>query len=185
MASHVLYNPTTVFSPYTRGIHTLFFNIEIVGFFFIIWFGVPYSWKKWKWLCKKFHIFAGKRQEMKKMKSSAGNVRNTNNDLMHEILVKIFLCLNVVDVAVASLVCKSWNKASREPSLWNKIDLSTLGSYCFRKPLNKIEAYRHSSLKMTQFLKHVLDLSNGSTTCLIFNFYVYLTNEQFILVAQG
>ncbi|ESW11957.1 hypothetical protein PHAVU_008G073500 [Phaseolus vulgaris] len=122
---------------------------------------------------------------MKKMKSSAGNVRNTNNDLMHEILVKIFLCLNVVDVAVASLVCKSWNKASREPSLWNKIDLSTLGSYCFRKPLNKIEAYRHSSLKMTQFLKHVLDLSNGSTTCLIFNFYVYLTNEQFILVAQG
>ncbi|KAK7374171.1 hypothetical protein VNO80_07600 [Phaseolus coccineus] len=121
---------------------------------------------------------------MKKMKSSAGKDRNMSNDLIHEILVKIFLCLNVVDVAVASLVCKSWNKACREPCLWNKIDLSTLGSYCFSKPLNKVEAYRHSSLKMTQFLKHVLDLSNGNTICFIFNFYVYLTNEQFILVAQ-
>ncbi|KOM37270.1 hypothetical protein LR48_Vigan03g065100 [Vigna angularis] len=37
---------------------------------------------------------------------------------------------------------------------------------------------------MTQFLKHLLDLSNGNTTYIIFNFYVYLTNEQFIMVAQ-
>jgi len=118
------------------------------------------------------------------MEATDGNDRSTNNDLIHEILVKIFLCLNVVDVAVASLVCKSWNEACHEPSLWNKIDLSTLGSYCFSKPLNKVEAYRHSSLKMTQFLKHVFDLSGGNTTFLIFNFYVYLTNEQLILVAQ-
>ncbi|WVZ06961.1 hypothetical protein V8G54_020307 [Vigna mungo] len=101
-----------------------------------------------------------------------------NNGLIYDILVKIFLCLNVVDVAVASLVCKSWNNACRDPSLWNKIDLSRLSSYCFNIPFNKVGAYRYSSLKMTQFLKHLLDLSNGNTTCIIFNFYVYLTNEQ-------
>ncbi|CAJ1815911.1 unnamed protein product [Sphenostylis stenocarpa] len=111
------------------------------------------------------------------------NTYQNRNDLMNEILVKIFLCLNVVDVAVASLVCKAWNKACHDPSLWGKIDLSTLGSYCFKK-LNRIGAYRHTSLKMTQFLKHILSLSDGNTTCFIFNFYVYLTNEQFFIVAE-
>jgi len=120
---------------------------------------------------------------MENTKSAAEDDQKMNNGLIHDILVKILLCLNVVDVAVASLVCKSWNRACRDPSLWDKIDLSTFSSYCFR-PLNKVGAYRHSSLKMTQFLKHVLDLSNGNTTYLIFNFYVYLTNEQFIMVAQ-
>ncbi|XP_014490245.1 F-box/LRR-repeat protein At3g48880-like [Vigna radiata var. radiata] len=121
---------------------------------------------------------------MENMDSTVGEEQKMNNGLIYDILVKIFLCLNVVDVAVASLVCKSWNNACRDPSLWNKIDLSRISSYCFNAPFNKVGAYRYSSLEMTQFLKHVLDLSNGNTTCIIFNFYVYLTNEQFIMVAE-
>ncbi|BAU03388.1 hypothetical protein VIGAN_UM094000 [Vigna angularis var. angularis] len=126
----------------------------------------------------------GKREQMENMESTFRKKQKVNNDLIYDILVKIFLSLNVVDVAVASLVCKSWNNACRDPSLWNKIDLSRLRSYCFNIPFNKVGAYRHSSLQMNQFLKHLLDLSNGNTTYIIFNFYVYLTNEQFIMVAQ-
>ncbi|WVZ05693.1 hypothetical protein V8G54_019039 [Vigna mungo] len=133
------------------------------------------------------------REQMENMESRVGNEQKVNNDLIYDILVKIFLSLNVVDVGVASLVCKSWNNACRDPSLWNKIDLSILHSYCNR-PFNKIGVYRrYSNLKrspflsyskMTLFLKHLLDLSNGNTTCIIFYFHVYLTYNQFMTVAE-
>lgn len=45
------------------------------------------------------------------------------NDLWStEILITIFMSVNIVDLAVASLVCKMWNTACRDPSLWGKID---------------------------------------------------------------
>uniref|UniRef100_K7K2Y5 F-box domain-containing protein n=2 Tax=Glycine max TaxID=3847 RepID=K7K2Y5_SOYBN len=93
--------------------------------------------------------------------------------------------LNVVDLAVASLVCKMWNKACHDPSLWRKIDLSELNnSYLFNIQNNKPGAYKHSRGKITQFLKYVLSLSNGNTNCLIFNYNVDLTDEQFIIAAE-
>lgn len=78
-----------------------------------------------------------------------------------------------------------WNKACRDPSLWRKIDLSELNnSYLFNIQNNKPGAYKHSRGKITQFLKYVLSLSNGNTNCLIFNYNVDLTDEQFIIAAE-
>lgn len=40
------------------------------------------------------------------------------NDLWStEILITIFMSLNIADLAVASLVCKIWNTACHDPSL--------------------------------------------------------------------
>ncbi|KAG4946815.1 F-box/LRR-repeat protein At3g48880-like [Glycine soja] len=77
------------------------------------------------------------------------------NDLWStEILITIFMSVNIVDLAVASLVCKMWNTACRDPSLWGKIDLSTLNnSYFFNIPNNQPGAYKRTSGKITQFLK--------------------------------
>ncbi|ESW11958.1 hypothetical protein PHAVU_008G073600 [Phaseolus vulgaris] len=117
-------------------------------------------------------------------RSNSGGRKDQNDRLLYEILVTIFASLNIVDLAVASLVCKTWNKACRDPSLWHKLDLSTLTSYCFNTPPNKIGAYRRSTSKITQFFKHILGLSDGNTTCLIFNYYVYITDEQLITIAE-
>ncbi|KAL2971224.1 hypothetical protein AAZX31_15G183200 [Glycine max] len=92
-----------------------------------------------------------------------------------EILITIFMSVNIVHLAVASLVCKMWNTACRDPSLWGKIDLSTLNnSYFFNIPNNQPGAYKRTSGKITQFLKYVLSLSNGNTNCLVFNYNVYM-----------
>ncbi|TKY65563.1 F-box/LRR-repeat protein [Spatholobus suberectus] len=121
------------------------------------------------------------------MENSNSASRTDWNDLSYEILVRIFMSLNVEDLAVASVVCKSWNRACRDPSLWRKLDLSQLSSYCFNIH-NKRRAWddKHSSPKMTQFLflKYVLSLSNGNTSCLVFDHYVYLRDEQFITAAD-
>ncbi|RDY12476.1 F-box/LRR-repeat protein, partial [Mucuna pruriens] len=86
--------------------------------------------------------------------SNSTTKKDWNNFLFNEILVSIFTSLNVVDLAVASLVCKSWNRACRDPSLWHKLDLSRMSSYCLNIP-NDYHAWndKDSSTKMTQFLK--------------------------------
>ncbi|KAG4949828.1 hypothetical protein JHK84_043256 [Glycine max] len=108
------------------------------------------------------------------------------NDLLSiGILSIIFMCLNIADLAVASLVCKMWNKACHDPSLWCKIDLSKLNSSFFLNiPNNQPGAYKRTSGKITQLLKYVLSLSNGNTYCLVFNYNVYLTDEQFIIAIE-
>ncbi|RDX68418.1 F-box/LRR-repeat protein, partial [Mucuna pruriens] len=111
---------------------------------------------------------------------------NRNNSLLNEILVTIFMSLNVADIASASLVCKSWNEACRDPSLWHKLDLSRLNSYYFNIPNYKLRPWEdmHSDKIMTQFLKYVLSLSNGNTSCIVFNFHFYLRDVQFITAAS-
>ncbi|TKY65562.1 F-box/LRR-repeat protein [Spatholobus suberectus] len=121
------------------------------------------------------------------MENSNSVARKDCNDfLCKEILVTIFMSLNVADLAVASRVCKFWNRACRDPSLWHKLDLSRLSSSCFTMP-NRLKAWddKHSSTKMTHFMKYVLSLSNGNTTCLVFNYYVYLRDMQFITAAES
>ncbi|KAJ1402468.1 Leucine-rich repeat domain superfamily [Sesbania bispinosa] len=95
------------------------------------------------------------------------------------------MALNVVDLASISQVCKSWNKASRDPTLWHKLDLIGLSSSSFKIPMVP-QAWKdmQSSIKITQFMKYVLSLSNGNTSCLIFNYYVYLTDVHLILAAE-
>ncbi|KAJ1379793.1 Leucine-rich repeat domain superfamily, partial [Sesbania bispinosa] len=95
------------------------------------------------------------------------------------------MALNVVDLASISQVCKSWNKASRDPTLWRKLDLTGLSSSSFKIPMvPKAWKDMQSSIKITQFMKYVLSLSNGNTSCLIFNYYIYLTDVHLISAAE-
>ncbi|XP_057419752.1 F-box/LRR-repeat protein At3g48880-like [Lotus japonicus] len=122
---------------------------------------------------------------MKKSKSAS---RYSNDHLPYDILVKIFMVLNVVDLGIVSLVCKSWKSASSDRALWHKVDLSRLSSRFFDIPSDIIfwtaSDKRSTSTKMAQFLKHALSLSGENISCLIFNFYIPLTDIQLITAAQ-
>lgn len=108
----------------------------------------------------------------------------SNDDLCYEVLVRIFMVLNVVDVARVSLVCKSWYQASRDQTFWHKIDLTALSSNTFNIPMTLYTRMdRTLSTKVTQFLKYALSLSDGNTRCLIFNYYMYLTDVHLIFAA--
>ncbi|KAK7340166.1 hypothetical protein VNO77_20861 [Canavalia gladiata] len=82
---------------------------------------------------------------------------------------------------------KSFNRLCRDPSLWNKLDLTTLSSYRFKVPHDRLGVWKDqlSSKKLNQLLSSVLDLSKGNTTYLIFNYYVYLSDLQLIYVAES
>jgi len=119
------------------------------------------------------------------MKKNNQENNYSNDHLVYEILVRIFTTLSVVDLAVASMVCKSWNLASRAPQLWAKLDLSTLNLKGLNSPLTPF-AWKdeHSSHKMTQFLKYSSSLSGGNISYIIFNYYVYLKDVHLISIAE-
>jgi F-box/leucine-rich repeat protein 3 len=107
-------------------------------------------------------------------------------DFHYEILISIFMKLNVVELCIASMVCRSWNEVCCSPSLWGKLDLTQLRSNAFNIPCN-FGAWKHdmnSINKLTKMLKYALSLSNYNTTCLVFNYFVYLTDSQLITIAD-
>ncbi|KAK2399439.1 F-box/LRR-repeat protein [Trifolium repens] len=107
-------------------------------------------------------------------------------DFHYEILITIFMKLNLVELSIASMVCKSWNEVCRTPSLWAKLDLTQLSSNAFNIPF-VFGAWKHdmnSINKLTTMLKYALSLSNYNTTCLVFNYFVYLTDSQLITIAE-
>jgi len=69
------------------------------------------------------------------MKNSNSASRISIQDLFLDILIRIFLKLNVVELSVASMVCKSWNEICRNTLLWEKLNLSRLSSNVFNIPL--------------------------------------------------
>ncbi|XP_061366568.1 F-box/LRR-repeat protein At3g48880-like [Gastrolobium bilobum] len=119
------------------------------------------------------------------MKGSNSAISNVNDILCYEVLIRIFMTLSITDLAVVSLVCKYWNQACRDPVLWKKLDLTQLSSHSFRVP-KLLDAWydRNSSTKMSQFLKYVLNLSDGNISCLIYNYYVYMRDEHLISAAE-
>lgn len=104
----------------------------------------------------------------------------SNDRMFYEILVKIFTMLNVADLVVASMVCKSWNLASRAPELWRKLDLSTLSL----RSVNVAWIDERSSNTLTQFYKYASSLSGENISCLIFNYRVYLRDVHLISIAE-
>ncbi|KAK7256685.1 hypothetical protein RIF29_30141 [Crotalaria pallida] len=119
------------------------------------------------------------------MKKSKSDIKNYNEHFCHDILVRIFMALNVANLAVVSMVCKSWQRASRDPILWYKVDLRGMHTYSLNIPKTLCAwSNKHSRVKMNQFLKYALDLSNGHTKCLIFNFYIYLRDVHLISAAK-
>lgn len=106
----------------------------------------------------------------------------SNDHLFYEILVRIFTTLHVADLATASMVCKSWKIASRAPELWKTLDLNKLG---MNVPLRPYAWFgEHSSNKMTRILKYASSLKGENISCLIFNYYVYLTDVHLISIAE-
>ncbi|KAK9276286.1 hypothetical protein L1049_005817 [Liquidambar formosana] len=121
--------------------------------------------------------------EMKENKHST--VRKWEN-MPYDILLKIFMTLNIVDmVSGISGVCSSWRSACCDPVLWKTLDLSQLKSDYINIPS---EPYAwsddRSSEKLMQILKNALSLSRGNVTCLIFHFYIYIKDEHLIYTAE-
>ncbi|XP_004498433.1 F-box/LRR-repeat protein At3g48880-like [Cicer arietinum] len=105
--------------------------------------------------------------------------------LYYDILLRIFMNLNVVELSIVSMVSKSWNHISRDPLLWAKLDLSRVSSNAFNIP-SVPEAWSdtNSSNKLTTLLKYALSLSNYNTTCIVFNYFIYLTDLHLVFVAE-
>jgi len=57
----------------------------------------------------------------------------------YDILVKIFMSLNVMDlISVVSQVCSSWRSACCDPILWKKLDLCIQISDSCMLPYNQM-----------------------------------------------
>jgi len=115
-------------------------------------------------------------QETLTIKKNNSASRISIQNLFYDILIKIFLKLNVVELSVASMVCKSWNEICHNHLLWAKLDLSRLSSNAFNIPLLP-GAWRDdlvSKSKLITCLKYALRLRNNNTSCLVFNFFIYL-----------
>ncbi|XP_057418642.1 F-box/LRR-repeat protein At3g48880-like [Lotus japonicus] len=120
------------------------------------------------------------------MKKSSSSSRYSNDYLNYDILVRIFMTLSTAELLVVPLVCKSWMQASRSPSLWNKLDLTTLHSSIHNVP--KIRNTWNdicSQRKLDLLLKFGVRLGGGGNIrCLIFNYYVYLSDFHLITAAE-
>ncbi|XP_004498432.1 F-box/LRR-repeat protein At3g48880-like [Cicer arietinum] len=121
---------------------------------------------------------------MKKRNSCSANGLSIQH-LYYDILVRIFMNLNVVELSIVSMVSKSWNHISRDPLLWAKLDLSRISPNAFNIP-SVPEAWSdtNSSNKLTTLLKYALSLSNYNTTCIVFNYFIYLTDAHLVFVAE-
>ncbi|XLS55897.1 hypothetical protein HN51_005652 [Arachis hypogaea] len=120
------------------------------------------------------------------VESNNTDARNINDVLYYELLVNIFMALNVVELATVSRVCKTWRETRSDPKLWHKLDLSVL---CY-KPFNVPKILgswnlEDSSERMTKILRGILTQSKiGHIRCFVFNFYAYIKDEHLLLVAE-
>ncbi|PON86440.1 F-box domain containing protein [Trema orientale] len=109
----------------------------------------------------------------------------TWNDMPYDILVKIFMALDILDLVTGvSRVCSLWRAASFEPALWRKIDLSRVNPDSIEIPTRTDEFFEdESSNKLMLILKNALKLSRGNVSSLIFHFSVSLWNEHIVYAA--
>ncbi|XP_058726947.1 F-box/LRR-repeat protein At3g48880-like [Vicia villosa] len=120
-----------------------------------------------------------------KRRSSANGI--SIQVLCYDILIQIFMKLNVDELSIASMVCKSWNQICRDPLLWAKIDLSRLNPNIFSNIPILQGTWRedtNSRYKLMKFLNYALSLSNYNTNCLKLNFFAYLSDAQLTYVAE-
>ncbi|KAI9110147.1 hypothetical protein K1719_019188 [Acacia pycnantha] len=112
---------------------------------------------------------------MNKKNKSSEEMRDWR-DMSFDVLMRIFMTLNLVDFAAVSMVCSSWRDVCRDPSFWiaNTLDLSK-----WKHPPTPT-----LSSKIVSLLSSLLNLSNGHAHCLIFQFQIYLDNRDFFNIAQ-
>lgn len=110
------------------------------------------------------------------------------NNMDYDILVKIFMSLNAMDlISVVSQVCSSWRSACCDPILWKKLDLGIqISESCIYAPLQS-DAWSYSvsnNNRLMNILKTTSNLSQGNVTCLIFNFFEYVEDEHLVYAAK-
>lgn len=122
------------------------------------------------------HLFLSslQRQPLEMEKNNNSHVRYWN-DMDHEVLMRIFMTLNIVDFIAVSCVCSSWTEVCQDYVYWNRrvLDLTKWSSVLIK-----------SSPKTIQVLKRALYLSCGNIGSLIFNFRLPVGDEILIHVAQ-
>ena len=104
------------------------------------------------------------------------------SELPAEILVNVFMCLDMLDLIVnVSRTCRSWRAACKDPALWKRVDLTAV-----RPNLTNISERPYawsdeaSAIQTTRFMKGAMNLSCGATSCLIYHFYVHTRAEDLI-----
>ncbi|XP_054783931.1 F-box/LRR-repeat protein At3g48880-like [Prosopis cineraria] len=97
-------------------------------------------------------------------------------DMSYDVLLRIFMTLNVVDFAAVSLVCSSWRDVCQDALFWDGKVLD----------LTKWKDPRLSNLssRLISLLKCLLNLSSGRVDCLIFKFQIYLDDREFNNIAK-
>lgn len=107
-------------------------------------------------------------------------------DLPYDLLVRILLSLNIVDLVTGpARTCRSWRAACNDPVLCEIVDLSSMRTKLVRvagTPYSTSD--EESSYRLKLALNAALNLSHGNMTCLIFNFHVYIKGKESISVAQ-
>ncbi|PON62818.1 LRR domain containing protein [Parasponia andersonii] len=84
----------------------------------------------------------------------------TRNDIPYDILVKIFMALDILDLVTGvSRVCSLWRAASCDAVLWRKIDLSMVRPDSVDIPARPDDLFEdESSNKLMLILKNALNL---------------------------
>ncbi|XP_028787384.1 F-box/LRR-repeat protein At3g48880-like [Neltuma alba] len=108
-------------------------------------------------------------------KNSKSGVRDWK-DMSYDVLLRIFMTLDVVDFAVVSMVCTSWRDVCQDPSFWDGKELD-LGTW-------KDPRICNLSSRTISLLTSLLNLSCGRAHCLIFKFQQYFDDRDFINVAK-
>ncbi|XLS93514.1 hypothetical protein HN51_069522, partial [Arachis hypogaea] len=123
-------------------------------------------------------IHAGKflNNEKKCVKSNNNDARNINDVLYYELLVNIFMALNVVELATVSRVCKIWREVRSDPKLWHNL---------LTYPGCKLGSWKDSSERLTKVLRKILtQIEVRHIRCFVFNYHAYLIDEHLFLVAE-
>ncbi|KAK7837810.1 f-box/lrr-repeat protein [Quercus suber] len=118
------------------------------------------------------------------MRNQGSSDRSWNN-MDYNILVKIFMTLNFMDIiSSVSLVCSSWRSACCDPALWTKLDLSTLSPDSNDVLSKKYTLSNDESGILTKILKSALNLSRGNVTCLVFNYFISINDEHLVCASE-
>ncbi|KAB2632680.1 F-box/LRR-repeat protein [Pyrus ussuriensis x Pyrus communis] len=106
-------------------------------------------------------------------------------DMDYNILVRIFMTLNFLDVILVSFVCKSWNAACCNPILWEKLDLTLLKFNTCNTP-RRLTTWsdNKSSERLLKVLKSALRLSCGNLSSLVFHFSLFINDDHLICAAE-
>lgn len=114
------------------------------------------------------------------------STRRRWEDMELDVLVKIFLSFNIVELTSGvSRVCSSWRLACCDPILWKTIDFTVLQSKFIKIPSPPYVWVAGSfDRTFTRTLKVAFSLSRGIVHCLIFHSDLYMNDNQLAYVAE-